>query len=79
VLVGAPLGIRTRKGGFANVAIAVAFFIVYYFFLIGGEQLADRRLVSPALAMWMPNIFFGVMGISLTVSVVGWGPSRGMR
>jgi lipopolysaccharide export system permease protein len=79
VLVGAPLGIRTRKGGFANMAIAVAFFIVYYFFLIGGEQLADRRLVSPALAMWMPNIVFGVLGVSLTVSVVGWGPSRGMR
>jgi lipopolysaccharide export system permease protein len=79
VLVGAPLGIRTRKGGFANVAIAVAFFIVYYFFLIGGEQLADRRLVSPALAMWMPNIVFGIMGVFLTISVVGWGPSRGMR
>jgi lipopolysaccharide export system permease protein len=79
VLVGGPLGIRTRKGGFANMAIAVAFFIVYYFFLIGGEQLADRRFLSPALAMWLPNILFGLVGIYLTVSVVGWGPSRGMR
>jgi lipopolysaccharide export system permease protein len=79
VLVGAPLGIRTRKGGFANMAIAVAFFVVYYLFLIAGEQLADRRLVSPALAMWLPNLLFGLLGAYLTVSVVGWGPSRGMR
>jgi lipopolysaccharide export system permease protein len=79
ILVGGPLGIRTRKGGFANMAIAVAFFLIYYLFLIAGEQLADRRLLSPALAMWAPNLFFGVLGIYLTASVVGWGPSRGMR
>jgi lipopolysaccharide export system permease protein len=79
ILVGGPLGIRTRKGGFANMAIAVGFFIIYYLFLIAGEQLADRRLVSPALAMWLPNIFFGIIGIYLTASVVGLGPSRGMR
>ena len=79
VLVGGPLGIRTRKGGFANMAIAVAFFIVYYLFLIAGEQLADRRFVSPMLAMWFPNLLFGLVGTYLTFSVVGWGPSRGMR
>jgi lipopolysaccharide export system permease protein len=79
ILVGGPLGIRTRKGGFANMAIAVGFFIVYYLFLIAGEPLADRRLVSPLLAMWLPNIFFGIMGIYLTASVTGLGPSRGMR
>ena len=79
ILVGAPLGIRTRKGGFANMAIAVAFFILYYLFLIGGEQLADRRIVAPALAMWLPNVVFGTLGVVLTVSVVGWGRGRGMR
>jgi lipopolysaccharide export system permease protein len=79
VLVGGPLGIRTRKGGFANMAFAVAFFIVYYLCLIAGEQLADRRLLSPVLAMWFPNILFGAVGTYLTFSVVGWGPSRGMR
>lgn len=79
VLVGGPLGIRTRKGGFANMAIAVGFFIVYYLFLISGEQLADRRIIAPALAMWLPNMVFGAVGLYLTVSVIGWGPARGMR
>ena len=77
--IGAPLGIRTRRGGFANMAIAVAFFMIYYVFLIGGEQLADRGFLSPALAMWLPNLLFGVVGAYLTASVVGIGPSRGMR
>jgi lipopolysaccharide export system permease protein len=79
VLVGGPLGIRTRKGGFANMAIAVGFFIVYYLFLIGGEQLAEREVISPALAMWLPNVVFGLVGIRLALLVTGWGPSRGMR
>jgi len=79
VLVGAPLGIRTRKGGFANMAIAVGFFIVYYLFLIGGEQLAEREVMSPALAMWLPNVVFGIVGLRLALLVTGWGPSRGMH
>ena len=79
VLVGAPLGIRTRRGGFANMAIAVGFFLVYYVFLIGGEQLADRHFLSPALAMWLPNLVFGVLGMYMAASVIGLGPSRGMR
>ncbi len=79
VLVGGPLGIRTRKGGFANMGIAVAFFLAYYLFLIAGQQLAERGFLSPFLAMWLPNILFGLLGVYLTFSVVGWGPSRGMR
>jgi lipopolysaccharide export system permease protein len=79
VLLGGSLGIRMRRGGFANMAVSVAFFMIYYLFLIGGEQLADRRLMAPWLAMWMPNIVLGSLGIYLTASVTGLGPSRGMR
>ncbi|NNF08509.1 MAG: YjgP/YjgQ family permease [Candidatus Eisenbacteria bacterium] len=79
ILLGGPLGIRMRKGGFANMAIAVGFFLLYYLMLIGGEQLADRGLFSPALAMWMPNIVLGAIGIYLTFSITGLGPGRGMR
>ena len=32
--------------------------------LIGGEKLADRQFLSPALAMWSPNILFGLIGIA---------------
>ena len=79
VLLGAPLGIRLRKGGFANMAVAVAGFMTYYLLLLGGEQLADRRLLPPLLAMWLPNILLGGVGLYLTLSIMGRGPSRGMR
>ncbi|HEX7880836.1 MAG TPA: LptF/LptG family permease [Candidatus Eisenbacteria bacterium] len=66
VLLGAPLGMRTRKGGMATSSISIVVFIVYYLLLIGGEQLADRSVVPPALAMWTPNIVFGIPGLILT-------------
>ncbi len=69
VLLGAPLGIRSRRGGVGiGAGIGILFFLAYYLFLIGGEQLGDRGIVSPALAMWAPNIVFGGVGIYLTLA-----------
>jgi lipopolysaccharide export system permease protein len=57
VLLGAPLAIRSGKKGMTMaIGFSILFFLIYYMFLISGEKLADRRLVSPWLAMWMPNI-----------------------
>lgn len=69
VLLGAPLGIRSRRGGVGiGAGIGILFFLVYYLFLIGGEQLGDRGLVSPSFAMWAPNALFGGIGLLLTLS-----------
>jgi lipopolysaccharide export system permease protein len=71
VLIGAPLGIRARRGGIAvGTGLSIAFFLVYYAFLIGGEQVADRGLMPPWLSMWAANIIVGALGIALTVGVV---------
>ena len=57
VLLGAPLAIRSGKKGMTMaIGFSILFFLIYYMFLISGEKLADRRFVSPWLAMWMPNI-----------------------
>ena len=64
ILIGAPLGMMARKGGFAvSMAFSLGFFIIYWMFLIGGEEFADRGLLSPALSMWLPNIVLGIFGI----------------
>ncbi len=64
VLIGAPIGARYRRGGVGLVVgVSLAVFCLYYVALIGGEKLADRRFLSPALAMWSPNILFGLIGI----------------
>jgi hypothetical protein len=35
---------------------------VYYVGLIGGENLADRDIISPFWAMWAPNVVFLAVG-----------------
>lgn len=66
VLIGAPLAIRSGKKGMTmSLGFSILFFLVYYIFLIGGEKLADRRIVEPWLAMWLANIILFSSGIVL--------------
>ena len=66
VLIGAPLGIMVKKGGIAiGMGMSLGFFVLYWAFLIGGEELADRRYITPFWAMWSPNILIGSAGILL--------------
>lgn len=67
VLVGGPLGMKARKSGLAIGFASLGFFVFYYIFLLGGEQLADRRLLPPGIAVWMPNIVLGILGLILTL------------
>jgi len=68
VLIGAPLGTMMRKGGFGMAAgISLIFFLIYWAFLIGGEKLADRDILSPFMGMWGANIFLGIFGILITI------------
>ena len=65
-LLGAPLGVLVRgRGAAVSVAVSLVFFFAYWMFLIGGEELADRGYVAPALAMWAPNLVFGALGAGL--------------
>lgn len=67
IFVGAPLGVLTRKGSFGVAAsISLIFFLLYWICLIGGEKLADRRLLNPFLGMWIANFIIGALGIFLT-------------
>ena len=64
ILIGAPLGTMTRRGGFGVAAgVSLLFFLIYWAFLIGGEKFADRGLLSPFWGMWSANIFLGTLGI----------------
>ena len=64
VLLGAPLGIWAKRGGFAiSTAFSFGFFLLYYILLITGEELADRNYISPEIGMWAPN------GVLLMISL----------
>jgi lipopolysaccharide export system permease protein len=71
ILVGAPLGISARKGSLGvGATLSIFFFLIYWTGLILGEDLADRKFLSPMLAMWLPNILIGIAGILLTLRAV---------
>jgi len=80
-LIGAPLGILAHKGGMGiSGGISLLFFTIYWAFLVNGEDLADRGMLSPEMATWSPNVLFTMAGIYLlwlagrrtSLPFVGW-------
>jgi lipopolysaccharide export system permease protein len=68
VLIGAPLGIMARRGGLTiGASYSLLFFLINWVCLIGGETLADKMIIPPAVAMWSGNVIVGVFGIFLMV------------
>jgi lipopolysaccharide export system permease protein len=74
VLIGAPIGVRFPRGGIGMViGVSLAIFSVYYVFLIGGEDIADRGYLAPFWAMWAPNVIFGAVGVATLLIITRSG------
>ncbi|MBE2190130.1 MAG: LptF/LptG family permease [Desulfobulbaceae bacterium] len=70
VLVGAPLGVITKGGNFGlSAGMSLAFYVIYWALLIGGEKLADRGHLDPFISMWAGNFIIGLFGLYLTLKV----------
>lgn len=67
MLLGCPLAIITRRRE-KSINFAIAFIIVglYYLLLLGAEALSLQGYLDPKIAMWLPNILLGAIGILLT-------------
>ena len=66
VLIGAPIGMRVKRGGPAVAFVSIGFFLFYYACLVGGEDYAKALILPPWLAMWLANIVLGLLGLDLT-------------
>jgi lipopolysaccharide export system permease protein len=63
-MIGAPLGVMARRGGFgAGAALSLFFFVLYWVLMIGGEKIADRGLLAPAISAWLPNVVLTAAGL----------------
>ena len=70
VFVGCPMGILTKGGSFGSSALlSLGFYVLYWISMIGGEKLADRGLLSPAIAMWVGNVTIGLIAVIVTLRV----------
>lgn len=69
-LIGAPLGIQSRRSGRAwGFSLSLAIFLVYYISLTGGESLGDKGVIPPVLAVWGINVIFFFLGVYLIYMV----------
>ena len=68
-LVAFPLAVRSHRGG-RSVALAASLVILvsYYLVLTVLEGMALRGRLPPAVAIWAPNVGFGVIGLTLLVA-----------
>lgn len=65
VLIGIALALRFPRGGMGLViGGSLVIFAFFYVCLTAGEGLADRDLITPAMAMWFPNLLLAIAGLA---------------
>jgi lipopolysaccharide export system permease protein len=73
-LLGAVLGQWVKRAGMGvSAGYSIFFFLIYWVFLIAGEDLADRGRIVPWLSMWAPNFVFFTLAAALV-----WRERRGV-
>ena len=79
-LMGVPLGLMVKQGGkMIGFGVGLVVILLYYLLLQIGQSAGLSGILSPALAMWLPNITIGVFGIFLSVRMIGEGTLRTWR
>ncbi len=65
-LIALPLSIRTawahRSVGFG---VSLGIILLYYLLLTAGETFGKRGMLAPAIALWIPNVVLGSIGLYL--------------
>lgn len=72
-LIGIPLGLITKRRE-KSINLGLAFLIVgiYYLFLLGAEALSINGYLPAILGIWIPNIIFGIFGLSLLYRICAY-------
>ncbi len=73
-LLGVPMAVTaSRNGRGVSVSLALAVYLIYYIFLVGGEKFADKGKMDPLLAMWSANLVLMAIGIPVFIRTVREG------
>lgn len=69
-IFGAPLGIKVhRSGRRGGLGIGIMFIVIDYILLIAGQAMGRKGDIPPFIALWLPNILIGGIGIYLLRSI----------
>ncbi len=71
-LIGVPLGLIVKRSGkMVGFGIGLGLILVYYLLLQFGQGWVGRsRVISPGLAMWIPNIVIGALGVGFSLYAI---------
>lgn len=76
-IIGAPLGIASRRSGrSAGFAVAIGITLAYYLINMFGDYLGKKDLIHAFFAIWLPNIFFTFFGAFLLVKSANESPFK---
>jgi lipopolysaccharide export system permease protein len=76
-LIGVPLGIQPRRSGKSfGFIFSILILLAYYISLIFFEGLGERKVVSPFLVGWAPNLIFGGLGLYLLIKATRESPFK---
>lgn len=65
LLIGLPLGIRVRGSRASSFGISAGLIMLYYLMLVLGELVGDKGYMLPIIALWLPNLILGGIGVYL--------------
>jgi lipopolysaccharide export system permease protein len=69
-LLAMPLGLKSafsKKS--SGLGLGLFCFLMYYALMAFGWSFARNRLITPSLAMWLPNIIMGIIGMYFFIRV----------
>lgn len=76
-LIGIPLGFIVKQNGrMIGFGIGLGVILLYYLLLQVGQNSGLTGRLHPALAMWLPNLVVGVIGIALIIGRFSEGKFR---
>ncbi|MBR1928104.1 MAG: LptF/LptG family permease [Bacteroidales bacterium] len=65
-IMGASLSSRKRRGGIGlNIGIGIALSFTYILFLRFSQMFVYSGALTPVVALWLPNVIFGVVAVFL--------------
>ena len=68
VIIGMPLGITFKRSGKSmSFGGAIIIIFIYYIFLHIGEVLGNKKMIHPALSMWLPNLILFIIGFLIFI------------
>ncbi|NIA08787.1 MAG: LPS export ABC transporter permease LptF [Nitrospiraceae bacterium] len=76
-IMAAPLGIFFGRAGLSGgIALGLAAFMAYYLSILFGENMADTGMISPGIALWIPDFIFSGIAAGLIWLLNKRGPLK---